>query len=167
MPRYYHDSPLLKLPTEIFLLISENAHTLDRITLALTCKDALAKSLLLRLQVPSPFFHRTPWSSVTLDFNKPLCHCGGLEPLLRRLRPRNPAGYADRAWKLCVDCMRYRPRRAGYWHNKRRATRHVANAARVSAWKNAVTNFRAGNKSQCPKCRMRKLRIVIGYDSGG
>ena len=163
---------LLTLPPEIFLLVSEEAHPIERIVLALTCKDALARSMRLQLETPDPLHHRTPWCTRTsvdtpwllqdLDSLGPPCPCGGLELLQYRLRPRTAKGNIARSRILCLSCLRYLPWRVSYWrHWGRRQPGYtrdcdIEDYIKDWDWGGWQPNMVDGVNPTCPECRVKE-----------
>ena len=164
-------SGLLRLPPEILMHISSQADPVDRIPMALSCKKLLAISQIKRVDAPDPIAHRAPWSAnpawrfTDLDSLNPECRCGGLEVLLRQIRPRNTKGHVDRTLQLCVDCLKYLPRRKSYWISKRQDLETDAWDSEVEGdWDHAAQYFSTGIKMQCPKCRLQEHGNIIGGD---
>lgn len=152
--------------------ISQQADPVDRVSLALSCKELLAASQLRTLEVPHPMAHRAPWSAdpawryTDPESVKPECQCGGLEKLLRQIRPKNPKGHADRTLHLCVDCLKYLPRRKSWWLAKREELGVNAYYGEVIFdWDHAAHNFSTGIRMQCPKCRLQEHGDLIGVET--
>ncbi|KAF4121835.1 hypothetical protein GMORB2_1675 [Geosmithia morbida] len=165
-------SLLLSLPPELQMHISVQAALPDATSLALTCKTALGISRLRNLPTPDPVAHRAPWSAdpswqyTDLDSLNPECRCGQLETVLRQIRPRNARGHVDRTRSLCVDCVRYLPRRRSHWRARADALRSRYWDGEVQGdWDIAVLYFSTGVKMQCPPCRLREHGDIIDRDT--
>lgn len=164
-------STLFRLPPELLLHISAQAGLVDRVCFALSCKHLLAVSRLGPLETPDPSSHRAPWSAdpfwqyTDLDSLEPECICGRMEVLLRRVQPLNQRGRADRTLQLCVDCMKYLPRRRRFWHARARELRNADWDDEVEGdWKLAMSYFGAAIKMQCPQCRLQEHGNIINRD---
>ncbi|KAF2241474.1 hypothetical protein BU26DRAFT_525294 [Trematosphaeria pertusa] len=126
----FSSAPFLLLPTEILLLIFDQAGSLDKLCLALSCRHLLQVSALASLHVPFKCKHRG------------CCQ----EKLLKRLRPVDMRGKPKRSWRLCCDCMQYRPTKKSYW-NKKLVTQRFE-----EAWGGAVRHWNTNYSLQCPQC---------------
>lgn len=151
--------------------ICSQAELMDGVCLALSCKRMLDISQLCAVKTPRPVSHRAPWSAdpswlyVDLDSLEPECRCGQMEVFLRRIVPRNPRGRVDRTMQLCVDCMKYLPRRRTYWEARARVLRNSDWDREVEEdWALASKYFGAAIKMQCPQCRLQEHGNIIYRD---
>ena len=151
------ESILINLPREIQLLIFTSCTPNDRIALALSCKELLKLHTLEPLEVPRFNAHCAPWNaSLKWKCNSsylPACPCGGLEKLLLQCPPYLPGGRPARSRQLCVDCMKWLPRRASYWKEKAdRFRNEFWDKNHDAEWTKATNLFSKNLKRQCPKC---------------
>ncbi|KAG0152778.1 hypothetical protein PDIDSM_2583 [Penicillium digitatum] len=81
-PLVTQSSGLVALPNELLLQIIANAHSVDQLSLALTCKRMLALSAMATITIPSALMHR----AYSLN-------CSAMLALLRALQPRGARGH--------------------------------------------------------------------------
>jgi len=132
---YLTSSLILHLPIEILCLIFQHADLLGQFALALSCKPLLQASTLITFK-SSVFVNHLVSSQSFI-----------MEQLLRLLKPLTATGRPKQTWKLCVDCLQYRPRRKSYWEKKDYISEDV-----TADW--AIGNWIGGGSSmQCPECK--------------
>lgn len=147
--------------------IFAQADPADRPPLALSSKSLLAVSQLHKLEIPDPMAHRAPcnvdpeWLFNELAYVYPKCGCGGLERLLRQIRPKMPNGQPDRSLQLCVDCMKYLPRCKAYWlAQAQELGNETWDTEDQEEWDHARKFFSTGIKVQCPRCRLGEYSLI-------
>ncbi|MCJ1243467.1 hypothetical protein MMC30_000664 [Trapelia coarctata] len=141
-----HSSPFLRFPTEILVQIFQQADPLDKVSLALACKNLLQISSLVSLKTLYPIEH------------KAACSCREMEKFLIRIKPLNARGREKKTWAVCVDCMRYRPTRKSYWKRKRG---HWVN---TKHWESLLWSWNAKYSLQCPECWAEEWSNNTGKD---
>lgn len=151
------------MPPEILKNVFDYCTVADQIILAVSSKRLLSVAALCRVQVPNRHAHIAPWvhQESHRGNHLPCCRCRNMGDILRRFRPRSAQRRVNRAWGICVDCMRYLPTRKRYWSSALSSVLGSGNLAvwgraEEEMWEFAVHCFRQGVKIQCPQCRLKE-----------
>ncbi|PHH92516.1 hypothetical protein CDD83_7013 [Cordyceps sp. RAO-2017] len=154
--QHAQSSVLLTLPIELLLLVIAHAEPVDRLFLALTCKNMLAISSIVPLTVPSAPRHRAD-----------RLNCSAMLAILRALQPRGTSGRPSKTWSPCCVCYRYRPKKQRYWQLVGKRYGVDASSAILAGYDWIVESWsRKGSFSyQCPECcyRGRPKQYVCPY----
>ncbi|QQK46449.1 F-box domain containing protein [Penicillium digitatum] len=142
-PLVTQSSGLVALPNELLLQIIANAHSVDQLSLALTCKRMLALSAMATITIPSAPMHR----AYSLN-------CSAMLALLRALQPRGARGHPKKSWAPCCVCYRYRPKRRGYWTLVEKLYEEDLFCGILAGYEYVVDSWsdKRSSSYQCPEC---------------
>lgn len=142
-----HASSLLRLlPIDIILQIFDESDAQDQLVLALTCKSLLHISSLVNLK----YNVRTTESSNRSSFVEDLAK------FLLRIVPSTTIDHPDQRWRLCAQCLRYRPTASSYWKGKLDAKTGTRRRYKEECSVHAINAWTRGEEWECPTCQISK-----------
>ncbi|PFH59191.1 hypothetical protein XA68_12675 [Ophiocordyceps unilateralis] len=148
-------SALVALPIELVLLIIAYADPVDRLFLALTCKNMLAISSIEPITIPSAPRHRADH-----------LNCSAMLAIMHAIHPRGTRGRPNKSWALCCVCYRYRPKKQKYWQRKeKRPAKDDVSCGLLANYDTVVENWshRGSTSYQCPECWCEERINTYGH----
>ncbi|KAL1958528.1 hypothetical protein VTO42DRAFT_4392 [Malbranchea cinnamomea] len=156
IPESLHSTPmdaqsgshlLRLLPADIITLIFDESDPSDQLALALSCKRLLNIATLIHLK----------YNAATAVLASPDEREKRAETIARCLfRIGGELGHPLQAWRLCAQCLRYRPTAEKYWDAKMDDKKGPRRRYRKECSEQAIVEWNRGEEWECPTCQVSK-----------